>query len=168
MSLFGASWTLGSIARMAPCAQIHSLTYFETTGWTGIMEGENGCALPELFPSIPGSVFPVYHLLADLADCNRLYPTHSSHPLQLEAITLLDSKNRRRILVANLLGETQEIKIKTGTCQARVRYLDETTAMEAMQSPETFRSREGDLLESAAGKLSLNLLPCALARVDIL
>ncbi len=168
MSLFGASWTLGSIARMALSTKIHSLTYFETTGWTGIMEEENGCPLPGLFPSIPGTVFPVYHLLADLADCNRLYPTHSSHPLQLEAITLLDSKNRRRILVANLLGETQEIKIKTGTCQARVRYLDETTAMEAMQSPEAFRSREGDLLESAAGKLSLNLLPCALARVDIL
>jgi hypothetical protein len=60
------------------------------------------------------------------------------------------------------------MKIKTGTCQARVRYLDETNAEEAMNDPESYRQREGELKESAAGKIGLNLKPYALARVDIL
>lgn len=168
MSLFGASWTLGSIARLAVSGKVHSLTYFETTGWTGVMETELGSPALESFQSVPGSVFPVYHLFADIADCSRIYPTHSSHPLQIDGMTLLDSTNRKRILVANFLGETQEIKIKTGTCKVRVRYLDETNCAVAMESPEEFRNQEGTLVESAAGKISLKLLPCALARVDIL
>ena len=168
MSLFAASWTLGSLARLIASEKIHSLTYFETSGWTGVMETESGSPAPEIFQSIPGSVFPVYHLFADIADCNRLYPTHSSHPLQTDGITLLDSKNRKRFIVANFLKETQEIRIKTGTCKARVRYLDETNCVTAMESPEEFRNQEGTLVESAAGKVSLKLLPCAFARVEIL
>ena len=168
MSLFSAGWTLGSLARLGLSTKVHSLTYFETTGWAGIMETESGSPLPDLFPAIPGSVFPMYHILADLADCNRLYPTHTSHPLQIDGMTALDSKNRKRVLVANLTGMTHEIKIKTGTCKARIRYLDETNCVEAMESPERFRQRETDPVESVAGKIDLKLLPCALARVDIL
>ena len=97
-----------------------------------------GSPWPEGFPSIPGAVFPVFHLFADLAGFDRIYPTFSSHPLQVEGLTLIDAQNRRRILVANLTGETQELKIKSGTGRARVRMLDETNAEEAMRSPETF------------------------------
>jgi len=87
--------------------------------------------------------------------------------LQVEGMTLVDDKNRRRILIANLLGESQEVKIKTGTCQARVRYLDETNAEAAMLSPEDFSAQPGELVGSVASKIELNLLPYAYARVDI-
>lgn len=167
MSLFGGGWTLGSLSRMATAGNIHSLTYYETTGWQGVMEAETGSPLPEKFRSIPGGVFPVYHLLADLAGFDRLYPTHSTHPLQVEALTLLDAQNRRRILLANFMDEPQDVKIKTGTCRAQVRCLDETNAEEAMRSPETFRAQPGVTVESASGKIELKLLPYALARVDV-
>ncbi len=166
MSLFGAAWTLGSLARLAAAGPLHSLTYFETTGAGGVMETEVGSPWPEKFPSLPGGVYPVFHLLADLAGFDRIYPTFSSHPLQVEGLTLLDAQNRRRILVANLTGETQEIKIKTGTGRARVRLLDETSAAEAMRSPEAFRAGTGAEQESVSGKIELKLLPCALARID--
>jgi hypothetical protein len=71
-------------------------------------------------------------VFADLADFNRVCVTHSTHPLQVEGLTLLDAQNRKRILVANLLPEVQEIKIKTGTCQARIRRLNANNAEEAM------------------------------------
>ncbi len=71
MSLFGAGWTLGSIARLSAAGSIHSLTYFETTGWLGITETEAGSPFPEKFRSRPGEVFPVYHVLADLAGFDR-------------------------------------------------------------------------------------------------
>jgi D-apionolactonase len=169
LSLFGAGWTLGSISRLASTGNIHSITYYETTGWRGLMELESGSLNPAKFPSIPGAVFPMYHLFADIAEwpIKQIYPTLSSHPLQAEAMTLFDNRGRRRILVANLLAKPQEIKIKTGSCQARIRYLDETNVEEAMRNPEAFRTQTGTTQEAAAGKIELKLLPYALARVDI-
>jgi hypothetical protein len=169
LSLFGAGWTLGSIAKLATTGFVHSVSYYETTGWRGVMETEAGAPLPEQFPSIPGAVFPMYHVFADIGEFlgKQIYPTHSSHPLQTEGLTLFDTKGRRRILVANLLGERQEIKIKTGTCQARVRYLDETNVEQALMDPEAFRREPGAAQESVSGKIELTLLPCALARIDI-
>ncbi len=168
-SLFGGGWTLGSIARLATTGFVHSLTYFETTGWRGVMETEAGPPLPEKFPSAPGTVFPMFHVLADIAEfpSKQIYPTHSSHPLLVAGLTLFDTRGRRRILVANLTGEPQDAKIKTGTCQARVRQLDETNAEAAMRDPEAFRAQADAARESLASKIELQLLPYAIARLDI-
>jgi len=170
MSLFAAGWTLGSIARLAATGNVHSLTYFETTGARGLME-TSGPASSAGFalPSQADSVYPVFHLFADIGEFpgKQIYPTLSSHPLLVEGLTLFDSRGRRRILVANLTPEIQETKIKTGTCKALVRYLDETNAEEAMQKPEAFRARRGNLAESVSGKIELKLLPFALARIEI-
>ncbi len=169
LSLFAAGWTLGSIGRLAATGFVHSLTYFETTGWRGVMETDAGSPLAALFPSEPGVVFPMYHVFADLADfgAKQVYPTHSSHPLLAEGLTLFDAGGRRRILVANLTRDPQELKIKTGTCTARVRYLDETNAEDAVRRPEEYRRRAGETRQSVSGKIELKLLPFALARVDI-
>jgi hypothetical protein len=169
LSLFGAGWTLGSIARLATTGFVHSLTYYETTGWRGVMETDAGSPLPAAFPSEPGAVFPMYHVFADIAEFGgrQIYPTHSSHPLLAEGLTLFDANKRRRILVANLTGDVQDLKIKTGTCTARVRYLDETTIETAVRRPEEFRQQPGVEKESVSGKIELNLLPYALARVDL-
>ena len=169
LSLLGAGWTLGSIARLATTGFVHSLTYFETTGWRGVMETEAGPLLPREFPSEPGGVFPMYHVFADIAEfaARQIYPTHSSHQLLAEGLTLVNAAGRRRILVANFTGDVQELKIKTGSCTARVRYLDETTAEQAVRRPEEFRQQAGTLQESVSGKIELKLLPYAVARVDI-
>jgi hypothetical protein len=169
LSLFGAGWTLGSIARLAATGFIHSLTYFETTGWRGLMETDAGSSLPKEFPSEPGAVFPMYHIFADIAEfeAKRVYPTHATHPLVAEGLTLFDASGRRRILAANLTGDPQDLKIKTGTCTARVRYLDETTAEQATRRPEEFRANTGGQQESVSGKIELKLLPYAVARVDV-
>lgn len=169
LSLFGAGWTLASIGRLAATGFVHSLTYYETTGWRGLMELEAGSPLPRLFPSEPGVVFPMYHVFADIAEFpgRNVYPVHSTHPLEADGLALADGAGRRRILVANLTRDPQDLKIKTGTCTARVRYLDETTAEEAVRRPEEFRQRPGEPLASVSGKIELKLRPCAVARVDI-
>ncbi len=169
MSLFGAGWTMGSIARLATTGFVHSLTYFETTGWRGVMETESGSLLPAAFPSEPGMVFPLYHVFADIAefgDC-QVYPTHSTHPLLADGLTLRDASGRRRVLVANFTRDEQLLKIKSGSGTARVRYLDETNALEAMRNPEAYRQRAGTVVEAAGGKVELKLLPYAVACVDL-
>jgi hypothetical protein len=167
MSLFGAGWTLAAITRLAATGNALSLTFFETVGWRGLMEGSER-VFPE-FPDRTGLVYPVYHVFADIAEfpTKQVYPTHSSHPLVTEGITLVDGAGRRRMLVANLTGEDQEIKIKSGTCRAEIRYLDESNAEKAMTEPEKFRVEKGEPAEAAGGKLSLNLKPFAIARVDV-
>lgn len=169
LSLFGAGWTIGSISRLATTGFAHSLTYFETTGWRGLMETEAGSLLPSAFPSEPGMVFPLYHVFADIAEFGRcqVYPTHSTHPLLADGLTLRDAAGRRRVLVANFTRDEQALKIKSGSGTARVRYLDETTAAEAMNNPEVFRSLAGEVVEAVGGKVELKLLPYAIARVDL-
>ena len=167
MSLFGAVWTVAHLSRLALSPHVHSATYFETTGWRGLMESEGGSWLPEKFPSQAGAVFPLYFVFAALAGYDRVLPTQSTHPLQVEAITLLDAKNRKRVLVANLLAEPQEIKIKTGTCEARVLRLNTGTAEAAVTAPEKFTAAEGELVQSLSGKIELSLAPYEVARVDL-
>ena len=114
-------------------------------------------------------VFPLYHVFADIAefgDC-QVYPTHSTHPLLADGLTLRDASGRRRVLVANFTRDEQLLKIKSGSGTARVRYLDETNALEAMRNPEAYRQRAGTVVEAAGGKVELKLLPYAVACVDL-
>jgi len=169
LSLFGAGWTLASIARLAGTGFVHSLTYYETTGWRGLMETSTGPILPKEFPSEPGVVFPIFHVFADIAEFpgRTVHPTHSSHPLLADGLTLVDAAGKRRVLAANLTGEVQELKLKSGSGKARVRYLDETNAEMAARRPEEFRQLPGQLQNSVSGKIELRLLPYAVARVDL-
>src|SRR4029453_18954055 len=97
----------------------------------------------------------------------QVYPIHSTHPLEADGLALFDSAGRKRILATNFTRDAQELKIKTGTCTAQVRYLDETTAEEAVRRPEKFRKRAGERTESVSGKIELKMRPYAVARVDI-
>jgi hypothetical protein len=166
-SLFCAAWTLAHIAQIATATHLHSATYFETVGWRGVMESDAGSALPAKFFSIPGAVFPVYHVFADIAEFNRICPTHSSLPLEIAGLTLLDAQNRRRILVANLQPHAQELKIKTGTCSGRLRRLNANNAEDAMRMPEKFRAEPGEPVQAVGGKIDLRLEPYELVRLDV-
>ena len=56
------------VGRRTAESGVSSATYYETTGWRGVMETAQGSPLPELFPSLPGGVFPLYHVFADLTE----------------------------------------------------------------------------------------------------
>jgi hypothetical protein len=108
---FAAGWTLGSLSNLAE-AGVASLTYYETTGWRGVMEQEQGSPLPDLFPSQPGQFFPIYHLFAALAPFagGQLLPVDVSNPLQVAALTLV-AGDRLCTLVANLTDKDQRVAL---------------------------------------------------------
>lgn len=166
MSLFGAGWTVGSLKYLAESGA-SSLTYYETTGWRGVMETEQGSPLPERFRSIPGSVFPIYHVLADVGEFagGEVIPTQSSETLKVDGIALRRD-GRTRILVANLTGDPQRVTVRNLSGSVRVRRMDETNAQEAMVAPETFRAEAGELMQTVKGTLEISLLPYAVARID--
>jgi D-apionolactonase len=169
MSLFAAAWTVASAKHLAESGAA-AVTYYETTGWQGVLETEDGPPLPERFPSRPGMVFPVYHALADLAERKRatLAALESSAPLAVEGLALVED-DRSRLLLACLVPGEQHVVLEglpDGT--ASVRRLNEDTAEAALLDPEAFRSSKGEALAVSGGRLELDLLPFELARFDLL
>lgn len=167
ISLFTAGWTVGLISQLATANNLHSLTLFETTGCKGLLESDEVTPHPANFPTEAGMVFPVYHVLADLVGYTQAYGAQSTLPLQVQALALVNAKGQRRLIVANLLNETQSVKIKSGSASATVRYLDERNAITAMRTPKDYRSEKPATIEPVAGKLELEMMPYAIATLDL-
>lgn len=99
---FGAAWTLGSLAALA-AAGVEAVTCYETTGWRGVMELEEGCPLPERFPSVAGAVFPLYHVFEEIRGFAgaEVLPMVGV-PSDSMAILVLGVGIRQRVIIANL------------------------------------------------------------------
>ena len=165
LSLFGAAWTLAMLKQLAESG-VSSATFYETTGWRGVMETAGGSPLPEKFPSIPGAVFPLYHVLADVGEFagGEVITSCSSDPLKVETLALRRDK-RRALLLANLTDEPQRVDVRGFAKSVQIRLLDETNALAAMTEPEQFRSVTA-LLGATKDTLELTLRPCAFACLD--
>jgi D-apionolactonase len=166
MSLLGAGWTMGSIKYLA-AAGAQAVTYYETTGWRGVMETEAGMPLPDKFRSLPGGVYPLYHVLADVGEYagGAVLPSTSSDPLRVEGLALQQG-NRVRVILANMTAEPQEVTLPDPGAPFRARVLDETNAEEAMGAAEEWRAQPGGVLSPAEGQVRLALRPYAVARLD--
>lgn len=166
MSLFGAGWMLGSFKYLAE-AGAASITYFETVGWRGVMERAQGSPLPGVFHSLPGGVFPVYHVLADIGEFagGELLPVMVSRPLQVNGICLRQA-NAERVMLASHTFETQNVRVMGLGSTYACKVLDETNALEAMRSPEEFRAQPGIVIPPDDGHLTLELKPFAIATLD--
>ena len=166
MSLFGAGWTAGSLKYLSESG-VASVTYYETSGWRGVLEQGKGSPEPALFRSIPGAVFPLYHVLADFGEFagGAVIPAKSSDPLRIDGV-VLHKDHKNRLLLANLSPKSQTVKVSALAESVRVRMLDELNAEEAMTSPEMFRSQPGEVERTASGVLEVKLLPFGIARLD--
>jgi hypothetical protein len=165
-SLLGAGWTAMSVKYLAQ-SRVASITYFETSGWRGVVEVDAGSPMPERFPSSPGIVFPMYHVFRDLADwkAGRLVEATASEPLLVDGLALR-TDGTTHVLLANLTPRPQTASV--GPFQAgkvRVRQLTDETAPEAMADPERFRA-SGMVTPVRDGRLSLELAPYAVVRLD--
>jgi hypothetical protein len=144
MSLFGAAWTAASVKFLARAGAARA-TYYETTGWRGVMETEAGSPLGDLFPSIPGSVFPLYHILGDIAEFagGEVLGCESAEPLAVEAL-VLRTRRATRAIVCNLSHEPRLARLDGLSLSASTaRRLNESTAEAAMARPEEFRRSRG-------------------------
>ena len=72
-SLFGAAWTLGSIAALTASGAT-SVTWYETVGWRGLAERSRPPTRHAWGPVTPGEVYPVYHPFLDIAELPRMVP----------------------------------------------------------------------------------------------
>ncbi|MGD0743787.1 MAG: hypothetical protein ABSA45_01395 [Verrucomicrobiota bacterium] len=167
MSLFAAAWTLGSVKYLAESGA-SSVTYYETTGWRGVMETEAGSRLPARFPSAPGLIFPLYHLFFDLAQWKsaEIVTCRSTDPLR--AVGLAFRRPRGcHLLAANLTAEHQIIRLALpGVGGASCRTLDASNAPDAMKNPEFFAAA-AKTRPLRRDKPTLELAPYAISLVDL-
>ncbi len=165
MSLFAAGWTASSLKYLA-LGGAASVTYYETTGWCGVMETAAGSPAPP-FEGLGGCVFPLYHVLADVAEFagGEVMALRPSDALILDGLALRKD-GRLRVLAANLTAEPQTVALRGLPATISARMLDAGHAETAMCAPEAYRARAGAAIATADGCLTLTLPPCALIRVD--
>jgi hypothetical protein len=162
-TLFTAAWTLGSIKYLAE-AGVQSATYFETVGWKGIMESASGTPLPEKFPSQPGAVFPVYHVLREMGDFEggRVQRLNSSDTQTVAGLALRKGK-RLRLLVANLTDQPQWAGIRGLGDAVEIRQLDAGGTRALGEKADGFIQRPA---AATALELPLLLPPYGIIRID--
>jgi D-apionolactonase len=165
-SLFAAVWTLGSIKYLAESG-VSSITYYETSGWRGVMEYETGSPLPDKFPSFPGAVFPLWHILAEVGEFanGEVLHTPSSNALKVIALTLRNA-SRARTLIANLTANDQVARLAINGDRVWVKRLNSENLREAMLTPEAFRAQESEEVRPVNGNLRFSLLPHEVLRLD--
>ncbi|MBE0699904.1 MAG: hypothetical protein IH586_23510, partial [Anaerolineaceae bacterium] len=167
MSLFGAVWTAGSIGALA-AGGAASVTYYETTGWKGLLENSEGCQLPNRFLSVPGMIFPVYWIFDFLTEYKgaQVLGFSSSSPLRCGGLALRKG-NRTMVLAVNYQPAGQAIRL---CClpgnQAAIRRLNQDTARMASTDPDAFRSYS-TMVKIDEGKLVLTLQPYESVLVEI-
>ena len=162
LSLFGAAWTTGSVKRLME-AGAAALTYFETTGWHGVLERESGSQSGELFPSLPGEVFPLYHVFRDLGELKgkELLVCSSDDPLTTVGLAVRDY-TETSLLIANLSPEPRRVRIEGLAGPATARRLNDRTAARACASPNEFRAK----LERIDDVTAFDLDPFETARIN--
>jgi D-apionolactonase len=165
-SLFGAGWTLGSLRGMLS-GEALSTTYYETTGWRGVMECEAGSPWPAGYPSLAGVVFPLYHVLADVGEFagGLAVPLKvgdgQSEDARASALALRLGR-KMTILIANHNYEPLRVEFKLPGGDWKMRVLDETNAEIAMRSPETYRHEFFTALTTP----NVDIRPLGLVRLD--
>ncbi len=161
-SLFAAAWTASSLHHLAR-GSAASVTLFETAGWKGIMDLDHPLARPGDFPSTPGKVYAVYHILRAMADFPqaRVQPLASSQPLIADGLWF-EQDNRSRLLAVNFTDQERLIQLPFQG-KARMRLLETTNVNAANQDPETWHGQSG---HTVAGDQLLQLPPYAIAVID--
>lgn len=161
MSLFGAAWTVASLKNLIQ-AGAHSLTYYETVGEQGIVQGDRPSAYPNEFISEAGTYFPVYWVFQILNGFRggKAVPTTSSQPLKVEAL-LLQNDQSKVLMLANQTDELQVVSVPIPHPVSQW-VLDEVTWPKANTAPGSFwdeivENRTSDATEN----LRLTLTPYA-------
>ena len=102
----------GSLAALLPCEGVVSLTYFETTGWRGLMETELGSPLSAKFDSSPDEIFPLYYVLEFVVGASSALRLGNALLDCVSVLGLRDRDASTRYLLANLEAVSKRIRCR--------------------------------------------------------
>ena len=110
-TLYAAQWTFGSLVHLIN-AGIDAVTYFETVGWKGFIQGDNPPDLPTLFPAQPKDIFPVFHLweFIFMHEAIGWQPLLSDGPLDVKGLLIYGS-DIHHLLLSNYQNSEVNISL---------------------------------------------------------
>jgi hypothetical protein len=123
--LFGAAWNLGYVAAFAR-GGLEAITLGAATGPAGMIYRRADHAQP-YFDSLTGpAVYPVYHLIADLAQASgsRMVATTSSDDGVIASLAYRD-EDGPILWLANLTAKPASVRVKGFAGPARLTLIDE-------------------------------------------
>jgi hypothetical protein len=168
MSIFGACWALATMKALAE-EGVSATTWLETVGPRGVIENQAVPAFSAHFPSRPGLVFPLYHVLRDACELRAapLLECSSDGPGNCSSIAVRQG-GRVTVLVANVQPTPLMIDIRFPGAEpaaVAVRELNTESAAMAMLSAERYRAQASSH-RSQGGSLRLELQPYEYTRLD--
>jgi hypothetical protein len=129
---FAAAWTLGSLKFLSQSGA-GLVTYYETAGWKGLIQGEYLPELPYKFKARAKDIFPVYKALKEIAGFTEVIHSRSSHPLLFDGL-IVKSEQETKLILFNFTHENLEIRIEPGCTLKSIRsMLDDTTTERSNQ-----------------------------------
>jgi D-apionolactonase len=163
-TLLGAAWTLASAKHLAEQGA-DAITYFETVGWRGVIEGDAEPPAPDLFPARSGQVFPLFHVLADVAELREaeILACETNRPLEVAGLAARGAGGAVTLLLANLTPRPLTIAVSGLETPASARRLNLDAADEAMHNPDQFRLGAG---HEPGDVSNLDLGPYETVRID--
>jgi hypothetical protein len=159
--LFGAAWTLGYVAALAP-GGVSAITLGAATGPAGMVYRRTNYAQP-YFDGVGGlAVYPLYHVIAGLAGASgsKLAPAKSAAPSKVAALAYR-TKAGPVLWLANLTGETLTAKVAGFNGGAFLHMLDEGTFVAATKDVG-YLGKGGKKLKKVG---AVELAPYAVARI---
>lgn len=136
MSLFGACWTTGSLKYLIESG-IKGVTFFETVGERGIIQGDSPPRWPEKFQSVKEMIFPVFHIFHYLLNNKsfKVIRSECSHPLIIDIFALSDGQQAKIILV-NFTSDEKKVNFE-GRCELNaIQQINSDNFEFAMCDPE--------------------------------
>lgn len=109
LSVFAASWTLGSLKYLAQ-ANTSLISYYETAGWKGFIQGEKPSPVNRFFPAEADQIFPVYEAMKEISEFSQVIHSWSSHPLLFDGL-VLKSEKEIKLFLFSFSPEELELKI---------------------------------------------------------
>ncbi len=159
MSLFGAAWTAASFKYLAESG-VSSVTFYETTGERGILMSDKSSRWPEYFYADKNTFFPMFHVLAFIAqfpDAEILYSI-SSNPLRVDSLVIKD-KNNLQIILFNLTHLPESVFISGLTQSTEILRLDEISFGDAIKNSEWLTDSNWEELCPSPEGLEITLKP---------
>ena len=159
--LFGAAWTLGYVAALAP-GGLASITLGAATGPAGMIYRRTNYSQPYFDGTDGAALYPLYHVVAGLAagSGSRLVAAKSAAPGKIAALAYR-AKSGPILWLANLTGETQTAKVSGFNGAALLHALDEASFVVATQDAG-FLGKGGKVLKKVD---AMELAPYAVARI---
>ncbi|MFZ0283372.1 MAG: hypothetical protein WAL29_17100, partial [Bacteroidales bacterium] len=123
---------------------IKGVTYFETAGERGIIQGDYPSRWPDKFHSAPGMIFPVYHIFKYLLHYKsfKVISCLSSDSLKADVLTLWDG-DHLRVIVINFTIELQEVVLTGISGEVTIKQLNTESFAEAATDPDWILNSHG-------------------------